>query len=47
MATDIVMHNYDNFDFGQLAENTRLGKNLVPRGYVNLTAMCKGHGKKT
>lgn len=41
MATDIVMHDYDSFQFGQLAEDTQLGKKLVPKGYVNLTATDK------
>lgn len=46
MATDIVMHDYDNFQFGQLTHDTQLGKQLVPKGYVNLTAMCDGQGKR-
>jgi hypothetical protein len=46
MANDIVMHDYDSFNFGQLAIDTQLGKQLVPKGYVNLTAMCQGAGKK-
>ena len=43
---EIVMHDYQDFKFGQLAIDTQLGKQLVPKGYVNVTAMCKGHGKK-
>lgn len=45
MAKDIVIHDYDNFQFGQLAHDTQLGKQLVPKSYVNLTAMCQGTGK--
>lgn len=42
---EILMHDYENFKFGQLAIDTQLGKSLVPKGYVNLTAMCQGNGK--
>ncbi len=46
MATDIVMHDYDDLAFGQLTHDTQLGKQLVPKGYVNVSAMCKVAGKK-
>lgn len=42
---EILMHDYENFKFGQLAIDTQLGKQIVPKGYVNLTAMCQGNGK--
>lgn len=46
MADSILVHNFNGFAFPQAEVETKLGKQIVPAGYVNATAMCKGAGKK-
>lgn len=42
----IVSHMFNGGVFCQLTEDTQIGTKLIPKGYVNLTAMCKSQGKK-
>ena len=41
----IVQHNFNDSGIPQTAEDLNLNGNLIPRGYVNATAMCKPYGK--
>jgi KilA-N domain len=43
---DILNHDFNLIGIGQLTEDTQFGKKLVPKGYVNLTAMCQAEGKQ-
>lgn len=43
---EILTHQYNSFEFGQLAEDSTIGGKRVPKGYVNATAMCKANGKR-
>lgn len=42
----ILQHNYKNVTISQTSEDTILGNYKVPKGYVNLTEMCKTNPKK-
>lgn len=41
----IVQHNFNNSRIPQMDEDLTLNGNLVPKGYVNATAMCKANKK--
>ena len=42
----ILQHNYKNVIISQTSDNTSIGNYEVPKGYVNLTEMCKTNPKK-
>lgn len=46
MNNNIILHKVNSKIVEQLAEETQLNNIAVPRGYVNLTAMCKAHNKR-
>ena len=41
----IVQHNFNDSRIPQTVEDLNLNCNLIPKGYVNATAMCKANGK--
>ena len=42
----IVQHDFNGTSISQTTEDTYFGKYLVPKGFVNLTEMCKAGNKK-
>lgn len=40
------MHEYQHASIAQTAIDIKLGNKIVPKGYVNATAMCKANGKE-
>ena len=42
----IVQHNFHGKPIFQTSEDTLIGNILVPKGYVNLTAICQANKKK-
>lgn len=45
-SANIVLHNWEEKNISQLKTETKIGKLLVPSGYVNATQMCKACNKK-
>jgi hypothetical protein len=42
----IVQHDFNGTPISQTADDTLIGNTLVPKGYTNLTEMCKTKNKK-
>jgi hypothetical protein len=42
----IILHNYQNSQINQLAEDTLIAGKLIPKGYVNATQMCQANKKR-
>ena len=42
----IVQHDFQGKTISQTSEETLIANTVVPKGYVNLTDMCKANGKK-
>lgn len=43
---NFVTHDFDGLPVSQASEDTKIGKVFVPKGYVNLTLLCKAGGKR-
>ncbi|QBQ73865.1 KilA-N domain-containing protein [Nodularia phage vB_NspS-kac68v162] len=41
----IIAHNFDGIQINQTSEDTMIAGHLIPKGWVNATAMCKVNGK--
>ncbi len=41
-----IPHIYNQIEISQISEDTVIGGKLIPKGYVNATAMCKANGKR-
>jgi KilA-N domain len=46
MNNSISMHEYQHGAIAQAKHDTKLGNKIVPKGYVNATAMCRVNKKK-
>ena len=40
------MHDYQHAAIAQTETDTKFGNKIIPKGYVNATAMCRVNGKK-
>lgn len=44
--SNLIPHQFSNVHINQLSEDTVIGGKLIPKGYVNLTQMCKANKKQ-